>query len=157
MIVFSWQLLKNRILSRQNLFRRRMIMDINNILCVLCRKPVESVDHIFLTCEASSMVFRWLRFQCVLPGGGVISLFEFLLEIGTGMRTHLRWLLIWHAVIWLILNFRNDLIFTGRSSSLEYLVDKLKLFSWKWYMVKNSANPCSLYEWEVQHILCWNH
>ncbi|GAU22757.1 hypothetical protein TSUD_129690 [Trifolium subterraneum] len=98
-IVFSWQLLQNRIASRQNLFRRK----------------------------------GW-----VLVG-----------EL-TG------WMLIWHAVIWSIWNSRNDLIFTGESTSVEYLVDKVKLFSWKWYLVKNHVSPCSLYEWEGQPTLCWN-
>jgi hypothetical protein len=112
----------------------------------------------FLNLEVSSTVwysiFRWLGFQCVLPGG-VIGLFEFLLRMSTGMRAHLRWLLIWHAAIWLIWYSRNDLIFFGGSSSVEYLVDKVKLFSWKWYLVKNRGTLCSLYEWEMQPILCW--
>jgi hypothetical protein len=158
-IVFSWQLLQNRIPSRQNLLRRRVITDINNTFCVLCGNSVELVDHLFLTCGVSSTVwysiFRWLGFQCVLPGG-VIGMFEFLLGMGTGRRAHLRWLLIWHAVIWSIWNSRNELIFIGGSSSVEYLVDKVKLLTWKWYRVKNPGNLCSLYEWEMQPILCWN-
>lgn len=55
-IVFSWQLLQNRIPSRQNLLRRRVITDINNTFCVLCGNSIESVDHLFLTCGVSSTV-----------------------------------------------------------------------------------------------------
>jgi hypothetical protein len=154
-IVFSWQLLQNRIPSYQNLFRRRVITDINNTLCALCGNSVELMGHLFLTYEVSSTVwhaiFRWLRFQCVLPRG-VIGLFEFQLGMSTVRRAHLRWLSIWHAVIWSIWNSPNNLIFTGGSSSVEYQVDKVKLFTWKWYLVKNPANPCSLYELKMQPI-----
>jgi hypothetical protein len=66
-IVLSWQLLQNRILSRQNLFQWRVITNINNTLCVLCMDSVESVGHLFLTCKMSSTVwyyiFRWLSFN----------------------------------------------------------------------------------------------
>jgi hypothetical protein len=70
----------------------------------------------------------------------------------------LRWLLIWHAVIWSSWNSqnRNDLIFVGGSSFVEYLVNRVKPLSWKWYLVKNPANSCFLYEWEVQPFLGWN-
>jgi hypothetical protein len=40
-IVFSWQLLQNRIPSRQNLFRRRVITNIDTTLCVLCGSFIE--------------------------------------------------------------------------------------------------------------------
>jgi hypothetical protein len=59
----------------------------------------------------------------------VLGLFEFLLGMDTGRRAHLRWFLIWHADIWLIWNSRDDLIFTRGSSSVEYLVDKVKVFT----------------------------
>jgi hypothetical protein len=34
------------------------------------------------------------------------------------------------------------------------LVDRVKLSSWKWFLCKNSDSLCSLYEWEVQPLLC---
>jgi hypothetical protein len=43
-IVFSWQLLQNKIPSRQNLFRISIITDINNIVCVFCGTPVPNVQ-----------------------------------------------------------------------------------------------------------------
>ncbi|GAU25276.1 hypothetical protein TSUD_17890 [Trifolium subterraneum] len=64
---------EDRISSRQNLFRRNVITDPHNILCILCGMSIESVDHLFLTCDLSSSVwysiFRWLGIQAVLPRG----------------------------------------------------------------------------------------
>ncbi|MCH92364.1 cysteine-rich receptor-like protein kinase [Trifolium medium] len=53
-IAFSWQLLQDRIPTRQNLFRRHIIRDPSNILCIFCETTVESVDHLFVTCDLSS-------------------------------------------------------------------------------------------------------
>jgi hypothetical protein len=69
--------LQNRISYRQNLFQRRMITNINNIICVLSENL--AVNHLFLIDKVSYTawysVFRWLG-------------------TGTGRRTHLGWLLI---------------------------------------------------------------
>ncbi|GAU11500.1 hypothetical protein TSUD_344900 [Trifolium subterraneum] len=155
-IVFSWQLLQDRIPSRQNLFRRNVITDPHNILCILCGMSIESVDHLFLICDLSSSawysIFRWLGIQAVLPRG-VIWFFDFFLDIGVGRRGHIGWLLIWHAVIWFIWISWNGLIFSGGTSSVDYLVDRVKLFSWSWYLTKHPGNLCSYYKWEVQPIL----
>ncbi|PNX68911.1 anthocyanin 3'-O-beta-glucosyltransferase, partial [Trifolium pratense] len=62
----------------------------------------------------------------------------------------------WHATVWAIWNSRNDVIFARGTVSVESLVDKVKLSSWKWHLTKNPGNPCSFYEWEVQPILCWS-
>jgi hypothetical protein len=44
---------------------------------------------------------------------------------------------VWHAVVWTIWTSQNDIIFAGGSSSMDFLVDKVKLFSWKWFIGKN--------------------
>ncbi|GAU42324.1 hypothetical protein TSUD_25500 [Trifolium subterraneum] len=159
-IVFPWQLLQDMISTRQNLFRRHVIRDLSNTSCVFCENTIESVDHLFITCELSSSVWysvvRWLGVQFVLPRG-IIGLFELFLEIGVGRRAYLGWLLIWHVVIWLIWNSRNDLIFARGTSSVDFLVERVKLFSWKWFMAKNPGILCSFYEWGVQPILCRSH
>ncbi|GAU18658.1 hypothetical protein TSUD_124910 [Trifolium subterraneum] len=51
---------------------------------------------------------------------------------------------------------RNDLIFARGTVSVDTLVEKVKLSSWKWFLAKNPGNPCSFYEWEVQPVMCWS-
>ncbi|GAU20655.1 hypothetical protein TSUD_230690 [Trifolium subterraneum] len=122
-IVFSWQLFQDRVPTRQNLLRRRVIRDPSGALCAFCA-----------------------------PRG----VFQGFLALGLGRKNRLRWLLIWHATVWTIWNSRNDIIFARGTVSVESLVDKVKLSSWKWYLAKNPGNPCSFYEWEVHPILCWS-
>ncbi|MCH89926.1 kinase-like protein, partial [Trifolium medium] len=53
-IVFSWQLLQDRVPTRQNLRRRRvMVRAIDS--CVFCGAVEESVDHLFISCGSSTI------------------------------------------------------------------------------------------------------
>ncbi|GAU25614.1 hypothetical protein TSUD_260480 [Trifolium subterraneum] len=53
-IVFSWQLLQDRVPTRQNLLRRRVFREASMSFCALCGDFVESVDHLFITCDCIS-------------------------------------------------------------------------------------------------------
>ncbi|KAK2355024.1 hypothetical protein QL285_092474 [Trifolium repens] len=86
-----------------------------------------------------------------------MQVFESFFGIGVGRRVHLGMVLMWHAVVCYIWTSRNDIIFVGGSSTIDNLVDKVKLFSCKWFLGKNSDSPCSFYEWEVQPLLCWSN
>ncbi|GAU37373.1 hypothetical protein TSUD_22470 [Trifolium subterraneum] len=48
---------------------------------------------------------------------------------------------VWHAAVWSIWLSQNDLIFTRGTVSIESLVDKVKLSSWKWFLAKNLVTP----------------
>jgi hypothetical protein len=45
--VFSWQLLQDRVSTRQNIFSKRIIVDPGGISCIFCNEIVESVCHLF--------------------------------------------------------------------------------------------------------------
>jgi hypothetical protein len=158
-IVFSWQLLQDRVPTRQNLLKRRVIRDPGDALYAFCGSSIESVDHLFVTCVFVSPVWysilRWLDFQFVSPVS-IISVFQGFIGSGRGRKNRLGWLLIWHATVWAMWNSQNDVIFARGTVCVDSLVDKVKLSSWKWYLAKNSGIACSFYEWEVQPILCWN-
>ncbi|PNY01545.1 hypothetical protein L195_g024845 [Trifolium pratense] len=77
--------------------------------------------------------------------------------MGVGRRVWLGMVLMWHAVVWSIWTFWNDIIFAGGSPTIYNLVDRVKVSSWKWFLGENPDSPCSFYEWEVQPILCWSN
>jgi hypothetical protein len=159
-LAFSWQVLQDRIPTRQNLFRRHVIRGLSNTLWIFCESTVELVDHLLVTCDLSSPVWysvvRWLGVQLVLPNG-IVGLFKLFLDMGVSRRAYMGWLLIWHAVIWSIWNSRNDLIFVWGTSSVDYLINRVKLSSLKWFMAKNPWIPCSFYECQIQPILRLSH
>ncbi|GAU42213.1 hypothetical protein TSUD_375620 [Trifolium subterraneum] len=138
-----------------------MLLGMQAILfCALCGDSVESVDHLFTSCDSIFRVWyklaRWLGFQFFSPNS-ITSLFEGFLGISMNRKFRLGWMLVWHAAVWAIWNSRNDIIFArGTVSIVDTLVEKVKLSSWKWFLAKNPGNPCSFYEWEVQPVLCWS-
>jgi hypothetical protein len=85
---FSWQLLLNRIQTKDNLCRRRIIQH-QNINCVLCGLVEESALHLFLHCEKTALVWyaimKWLGLVIIVPHN-LISSFAILGEHGKGKR-----------------------------------------------------------------------
>ncbi|GAU25672.1 hypothetical protein TSUD_265990 [Trifolium subterraneum] len=90
-IVFSWQLLQDRVSTRQNLLRRRVFREASLSLCALCGDFVESVDHL-ITCDCISKfwynIARWLGFELVSLNS-ISSLFEWFLGLGVGRKYRL--------------------------------------------------------------------
>jgi hypothetical protein len=146
-IVFSWQLLQDRLPTRQNLRRRRVMVGAIADSCVFCWTVEESVDHLFVSCDRISHVWyrvtRLLGIEFVSPDS-IMQVFESFSRLGVRRRVRLGMILVWHVVVWTIRTFRNDNI--GGSSTIDNLVDKVKLSSWKWFLGKNPGNHCSFYE-----------
>ncbi|GAU32685.1 hypothetical protein TSUD_145590 [Trifolium subterraneum] len=76
--VFSWQLLQDRLPTRQNLWKRGVIGDVSASTCVLCGLEPETADHLFGSCNQISQIWygilRWLGVELV-PSHGVLGFF----------------------------------------------------------------------------------
>ncbi|GAU35581.1 hypothetical protein TSUD_295170 [Trifolium subterraneum] len=105
-IVFSWQLLQDTIPTRQNLCKRKVTIGATNTSCVFCGAVEESVDHLFVSCYQISPIW-----YCV------------------SSRVRLCMILVCYVVVWTIWTSRNDIIFVGGSSSIDILMDRVKLSS----------------------------
>lgn len=54
-VVFLWELLQNRLPTKQNLLRRCIVFGFNSARCVFCIGYVESVDRLFVGCFSFSV------------------------------------------------------------------------------------------------------
>jgi hypothetical protein len=146
---FSWQMLLNRIQTKVNLCRRRIIQQ-QDTLCVLCGAVEESTTHLFLHCQKSALVWyavmKWLGFVVIVPPN-LISSFVILGEHGKGKREKVCLSLIWNSYVWSIWKFRNDCIFNNKVVVIEELIDYVKFQSWNWFVGRVAKNPCLMYEW----------
>jgi hypothetical protein len=83
--VFSLQILQDRIPTRQNLRRRRVIVGANNTSCVFCGAVEESVDHLFVSFERIFSIWyrvsRWLGKEYVSPNS-ITQVFEGFFGLG---------------------------------------------------------------------------
>lgn len=115
--IFSWQLVQDRILTCQNRFSRKIIVDLGSISFVFYDEHLESVCHLFVRCsgdQVSYHVFRWLECEFVLPSD-LSSLFSILLRCVGGRDERLGFLLVCQIVAWSFQRSRNAHIFLGAS------------------------------------------
>jgi hypothetical protein len=147
---FSWQLLLDRIQTKDNLWRRRMIQDQN---CMLCAGNTETSVHLFLHCAESTKVWygimKWLGLILIIPSNLSIS-FAMLAGCARDKVTKGVLILIWNAFVWVIWRNRNNRVFNNTAVGFAEMVDQVQLLSWKWYISRKAKNPCLLYEW------CWS-
>ncbi|GAU21258.1 hypothetical protein TSUD_286680 [Trifolium subterraneum] len=70
-VVFSYKLLQDRIPSRHNLLRRRVLATPESAICALCGLSGESSVHLFISCPVVSSawysVSYWLGWEYVSP------------------------------------------------------------------------------------------
>lgn len=98
---FSLQLLLDRFSSRENLFNRKVIVDIGLIICPFNYDYVESVSHQFVTCDLDNtiqyMIFSCLGWHLFLPNDPILF-FESFLSLGGRVKS--RDFFLWSAMQW---------------------------------------------------------
>jgi len=152
-VVFSWKLLLDRIPTKVNLARRRILPEEASNRCVFCDQAGETSSHLFLYCvwtfHVWSLVCGWLEINSITPQ----TLFQHF-ECWNGVigRKRLRkgfWL-VWHASLWVIWKARNDRIFNNLIKEPSEIAEEIKVLSWRWFLSRVKSPPCLFYEW------CWN-
>ncbi|XVE77291.1 hypothetical protein DITRI_Ditri13aG0050600 [Diplodiscus trichospermus] len=137
--VLCLQLMRRRVAVRSNLAKRGL-MQWSEALCPFCRMELESSEHLFISCE---LVWRIWSYGIKLWGlSRVVSkdfrrLFLAWFEAFSMTVCDRVWKMIFFAVVWTIWLSINDVVFNGKSVSLDQVFDssKLRLIHWvkaKW-------------------------
>lgn len=123
-----------------------------SILCVFCNLHVESSGHLFFHCPCTfslwSRILIWLGVDCILPLPASIS--HLLVLFGEGLHKKVDLggcLMLWHVIIWCIWEIRNVVIFGKESFDLIYLLDRVKVYSWRWFSASNHSYSCFFSDW----------
>jgi hypothetical protein len=154
-VAFSWQLLHDRLPTRDNLVLRHVIQQAGSDgNCVWCDGGGESSSsHLFLHCNVALKVwyaiFNWLGVVIVMPPN-LFILFECLSETASSKKGKNCFRLVWHSVIWVIWLARNNVIFNNVIKEPLEIIEDDKVISWKWSAVRLKILPCLFYEW------CWD-
>jgi hypothetical protein len=151
--VFSWTMLLDRIPTKVNLAKRRLLAVEESKWCVFCGYEDEPAIHLFLHCNVISKVWsavmNWLQFHLITPPSLFIHLFGWSTAMSTKKRKRGAWL-IWHAVIWVIWKMQNNRIFNNIVKEVDEMVEQIKVVSWNWSINRLNIASCLFYEW------CWN-
>jgi hypothetical protein len=126
-VAFSWQLLYDRIATRNNLEARGVVISERPWECLGCVGKVENSNHLFLHCPSAMLVwlevFNWIGVPLIIPPS-IASLFELFSGVAKNAKIRKGFLMIWHATLWSIWKARNNAILA-----------RLKIL------------PCLFYEW----------
>jgi hypothetical protein len=152
-IAFSWQLIYDRLPTKDNLFSRGVLLQASDTNCVWCGQNTESSKHLFLHCYKAIRVWyevcKWLGVLIIMPPD-IMTLLDCFCGVARNKKAKKGFLLVWHTVIWSIWRARNDVIFNGISKEPLELVEEIKVLSWKWSVDCLKITPCLFYEW------CWD-
>jgi hypothetical protein len=149
-IAFSWQLLLDRIPTRENLDFQGCLPQGMPWECLGCVGKVENSTHLFLHCPSAMLVwgevFKWLGISIVIPPS-LSSLFEMVKGMARNGKIRRGYTLIWHATLWTIWRTRNNAMFASGVFSPREIVEEIKVVSWKWSLARLKVLPCMFYEW----------
>ncbi|CAJ2669139.1 unnamed protein product [Trifolium pratense] len=158
-IAFSWQLLHDRVPTKDNLLLRGIIQNILGGNCVWCNVSPESSSHLFLRCKVAHSVwyaiFKWLGVVIVMPPN-FFHLFACFEEAASTKKTRQGFRLVWHSVLWAIWRARNNMVFNNLEVKPCEIIEEVKVTSWKWSLERLKISPCLFYEWCLEPGICMN-
>jgi hypothetical protein len=145
----AWQLLINRIPTKDNLCHRGVI-SIDEAACPWCSQGIESSCHLFLHCHFSAAVWnaltRWLGVVILIPPNALMAYVTFVTH-GSNNKRRKGYSIVWLAFVWSLWKFRNDRIFNNKVASVEEVVGSIQHLSWRWFLNNTAKSSCLLYEW----------
>lgn len=61
----TWRAMKDKLPTRVNLFKRKVISSVVEAICPICKEEPETIDHLLLTCKGTNSIwykiFHWLK------------------------------------------------------------------------------------------------
>jgi hypothetical protein len=109
-IIFSWQLLLQRLPTRSNLSRRGVFRSPSQTLCTRCQLDLETEVHLFTTCsvavEVWVAIYAWIGLSTVVLGNVSLSFEAFGFPFKYKKRRK-GLNLIWQTVTWSLWLARN--------------------------------------------------
>jgi len=109
--ILAWRLLQDRLPTKFNLFRRRILQQAN-VTCVAGCGFDESATHLFLHCAYFSFIWQhtrnWLGISGVDPFTLHDHFFQFTNFIGMSRKRRSFMQLLWLLGVWIVWNERNN-------------------------------------------------
>ncbi|KAE8685834.1 bromodomain and WD repeat-containing protein 3-like isoform X4 [Hibiscus syriacus] len=138
--VFLWQLAHQKVAVREELVKRGLQLG-DEILCPFCKKQVESVQHLFISCdvvwELWNKIASYWEIALVLPKDPP----SLLCSWGELRGKSLIWKFIPGVVFWSIWKARNAMVFDGSPLDRMSLFFIARFRLSKWFLAKYPKCP----------------
>jgi hypothetical protein len=149
-VLFVWRLFQDRLPTKDNLFRRRVI-NFDAQLCIGGCGEVESSSHLLFHCKLFGSVWnhilRWMGCIAVLPLDAQSHYYQFSYIAGVALSRRSIIQVIWFATVWEIWKERNNRIFNNMNCSISQVVDKIKSLTYMWLKGNYVSLPLNYHGW----------
>lgn len=155
--LFVWRLLRNRLATRDNLVRQRVISD-ELIMCPAGCGFREEADHLFLGCATLSsvwsLVWHWLQISSVNSCVIHDHFHHFCRMAGMPRSSHSFFKVISFACVWNTWKERNNRVFNNKASDPNTILDNVKLTSFLWLKAHLPSFVFAFQDWRRHTLLC---
>jgi hypothetical protein len=138
--IFAWRLLRNRLPTKANLVTQGIISpDLH--YCVTIAVVWSRLNTYFLHAALLILSGLWfsigLVFQWRILTASQTTFFQFIYSAGSLRLRRSFMQLVWFACVWIVWNERNLKVIRNSANTVHQLLDKVKLFSYRWLRVTN--------------------
>ncbi|KAK2377195.1 hypothetical protein QL285_077902 [Trifolium repens] len=155
--IFVWRLLRDRLPSKANLVTRGILSTAAQ-LCVSGCGDAKSAHHLFISCGTFGFLWALVCSWIGIPVVDYTSLRDHFVQFtysAGGSRARRSFLqLIWLVCVWVVWTERNHMLFRGSASTTHQLLDKIKLFSFRWLMATSATLTSNCHSWWSSSLLC---
>ena len=136
--IFIWRLMLNKIPSRVNLDRKGI--DVGSTLCPICQADVETVNHVFFSCDMAldlwAMLAWWWELDIPVCAN-IMEWFEWLgsLQVSNKVKSIIEG--VGRTLMWSIWSFRNRLIFSNTPPKKVVFWESIVSQSYLWISYRN--------------------
>ncbi|GAU30513.1 hypothetical protein TSUD_18930 [Trifolium subterraneum] len=155
--VLAWRLLRNRLLTKDNLVARNIILPDASFCVGGCGEP-KTVNHLFLSCPAFAplwlLVCSWLHINAVASEVLQVHFTQFVACLG-GSRTRGSFLqLFWLCCTSVIWHERNNRVFKAEGTTMQQMLEKVKLCMYWWMKAHYVHLGIHTHRWWSSPLVC---
>lgn len=133
-MVFSWQLIFDRIPRNATLLKEISSIIRNNWIVLFCLQSQESTLHLFFNCKYAYLiwgkVYSWLGFQAALPSEAKLHFINYHILV-RGKKLKRVETVVSFTTVWSISLHRNNIIFKQEHVNIHCVVYLIKVRSWR--------------------------
>ncbi|XP_058750086.1 uncharacterized protein LOC131623077 [Vicia villosa] len=158
-LIFGWRLLLNRLPTKVNLARRKILVYLSLLLCPFCGLEEETSEHLFASCSVSlhwwNLLCVWLRFDVASFSGNFFARLCCMESLcRSKFKTYTRWLF-GMAFCWGVWKCRNEVIFNSVLVSNFDVNGLIKFISWEWFLTSYNGRDSIMWgDWCDNPSLC---
>ncbi|KAJ0805636.1 putative RNA-directed DNA polymerase [Helianthus annuus] len=146
--IHSWRLELDKVATAEALRRRNV--DINDTGCPLCHSDEETVDHLFIACFISSIVWNGISNWCCIPNIYAFSIRDLLTyHIDSGLSEKKKEAIYGIIMItcWVIWRTRNKVKFSLGSVCINSIISEIKALSYFWFSNRSKYKGLEWRDW----------